>query len=291
MSQASHAGHSAESHHVHVSHAKSAKYRYHPGMLSFFYQNMSPADRSSIDRQVDEEFRKETGRTTKLDWNREKDRPEARRWLKMRDFAVLRLYLSRQKMRRAECRIAHEKYISDAVAYFQSHLQVAAEEAGLPRVEPESKGFIGLQVAHIAVEALDTLGEVGLWEVIVSEASVEFAAALGTAASGAVALLASMAEIGQKHVSGRNVSERNCFRYGFAATLHAMANGGDWSGGDSTATIEGQMQFRGRNAAVRMVKEMGPTIGTRFVERYAGPNGKDVAIRDLGGYETQLREK
>jgi hypothetical protein len=291
MSQASQTGNSTGLHHAHVSHARSAKYRYHPGMLSFFYQNMSPADRSSIDSEVDEEFRKETGRTTKLDWNQAKDRPEARRWLKMRDFAVLRFYLARQKMRRAECRIAHEKYVSDSVGYYQSHLQVASEQAGLPKAEPQSKGFLGLQTAHIAAEFLDGAGELGLWKLIVSDASVEFVALLGTGASGALAILASMAEMGENHVSGRNVSERNCFRYGFAAKLHAMAIGGDCPGGDSTATIEGQMQFRGRNAAVRMVKEMGAEIGKRFLVRYAGPNGNDVAIRDLGGYETELREK
>jgi hypothetical protein len=67
-----------------------------------------------------------------------------------------------------------------------------------------------------------------------------------------------------------------------------MANGGDWSGADSKSTTEGQMQFRGRNAAVRMVREMGPEVGKRFLARYAGPFGKDVAVKDLGGYESQL---
>ena len=249
---------------------------------------MSPAERSSIDRQVDTELVKETGRKTKLDWNHPKDRPDARSWLRIRDFAVLRACLSRQKMQRAQDRIAHEKYVSDSVTYDQNHLKQAAEEGGLPEAEHESAGFIATQVVHIAVEALHGAGEAGLWEVI-APAAPEVAGAAATVAAGALTLAAGMLEIGESRASGRNVSERNCFRYGFAAVLHAMANGGDWSPADSMGTIEGQMQFRGRNAAVRMVKEMGPTIGTRFLARYTGPSGKDVAVRDLGGYETKLR--
>jgi hypothetical protein len=263
---------------AHTAHAKSAKYRYHPGALSHLYQKMSAAERSSIDREVDAAFQKETGRTRKLDWNHANDRPEARLWLLMRDQAVARFYLSRlQKVRAASA--------TKMANYFQDHLKDEAEERGLPEAEREGASFASMQAAHIAVEVLDGAGFGGLWEALEIEGAAELTLGL---VGPLLTLAAGLAEIGEKHASGRKVSERNGFRYGFAATLHAMANGGDWSGADSTSTTEGQMQFRGRNAAVRMVREMGPEIGKRFLARYAGPFGKDVAVKDLGGYESQL---
>lgn len=169
--------------------------------------------------------------------------------------------------------------------YLQHHLKDEAGERGLPEADREGAVFAGIQAAHIAAEVLDNIGEAGLWEYL----EVEGAAHLTLGLIGPLLTLsAGLAEIGEKHASGRNVSERNCFRYGFAATLHAVANGGDWSGADSTAAIEGQRQFRGRNAAVRMVREMGPE------DRKKGSGalrfGKDVAVKDLGGYESQLPE-
>lgn len=59
--------------------------KYKPSKMSEAYWKLSQAERAKVNKEVDRIFREETGVTRRLDWNDPKDRPLARRWLRIRD--------------------------------------------------------------------------------------------------------------------------------------------------------------------------------------------------------------
>jgi hypothetical protein len=58
---------------------------YIPTDMSRMYWRLSPVERAEVNTKADEVFRSETGVTRKLDWDNPRDRPCARRWLRIRD--------------------------------------------------------------------------------------------------------------------------------------------------------------------------------------------------------------
>jgi len=58
---------------------------YIPGKMSLLYHGLASAERAKVSEEVDRIFRMETGIVRKLDWKDPKDRPLARKWLRIRD--------------------------------------------------------------------------------------------------------------------------------------------------------------------------------------------------------------
>jgi hypothetical protein len=61
---------------------------YASGDLSQRYQGLPPAEREKVRDEVNRKFQEETGVTRRLDWTNPKDRPLARRWLRIRDWVM-----------------------------------------------------------------------------------------------------------------------------------------------------------------------------------------------------------
>ncbi len=108
------------------------------------------------------------------------------------------------------------------------------------------------------------------------------AAVAGLNAAGGI--LMGLIQIGKMNALGRELSVRNAWKDGFSATLAAMAENRDWTPTLGPLSENGRAQMLGRNAAVIMVKEMGVDAGSAFLTRYEGPNGRDIALKDIGGY-------
>ena len=58
---------------------------YTPGVESQRYRNLPESERKQVNQDVDRRFREETGVARTLDWNKPKDRPLLRHWLRIRD--------------------------------------------------------------------------------------------------------------------------------------------------------------------------------------------------------------
>jgi hypothetical protein len=78
-------------------------------------------------------------------------------------------------------------------------------------------------------------------------------------------------------------------RWGFAATLSAMAEGQQWTPTLPRTIEEGYRQREGRNFAIRFIRGIGPDAGREFLRKYEGPQGFAQALADTGGYESSLR--
>jgi len=262
------------------------KERYTPGMLSHLYQAMSIVDRPAVDRQVDRLFLHETGVTEKLDWSKAGDRPNARTWLRIRDVVVAKYILTRASPDPKILNDIYEKQVEYLAWSVQSNLPQEAKEGGLP--EPHEDPLWGkiVEVAHLATEAFDVAELSGLWVVVLGHHAAEAATLYVT---GILApflnLLGGLYSIGHANEAGQRGAERNAFKWGFAATIAEAAEGKDWRPTLPRETHWGHQQFRGRNAALRLLKRMGQDVGRKFLERYTGRGGKAQVLEDMGGYE------
>jgi hypothetical protein len=259
--------------------------KYIPGSLSTTYQSLPPAERALIDKQVDEMFRQRTGITRKLDWNSAQDKPHARTWLIFRDLVVARHVLAKIEKKMADLTLQHEQMLKTLAEQYAGTL--AASTPGLPGTMEESMTGTCFEVAHLVTLAFEGTELGGIWEVMVG---LEAAEGLTLVMSGFLAplanLLAGLYAIGEANEAGQRGAERNAFKWGFSATIAAMANGGsDWNPTLPQNTIWGHQQTRGRNNAIRMVKKMGSEFGLEFLKRYEGPDGKKKILSDLGGYD------
>ena len=72
---------------------------YVPGEMSDRYWQSTPKERSNINEEIDRRFIEETGDTHALDWQDPKDRPLARRWLRIRDEVMAEREASRATTR------------------------------------------------------------------------------------------------------------------------------------------------------------------------------------------------
>jgi hypothetical protein len=148
----------------------------------------------------------------------------------------------------------------------------------VPAVRPTS-AFDPIGELVSAVGALNTAGELaGEWA----------APTVGPALLVPGLLLKILGEIDKANKAGRTLAQRNAFKWGWASTMAALAEGQDWVPTLPSTIFEGYRQRQGRNAALRAIKAMGPDTGTAFLRRYVGNNGFAQALTDLGGYETDL---
>jgi hypothetical protein len=99
-------------------------------------------------------------------------------------------------------------------------------------------------------------------------------------------ILKVMQETGKAQEEGRTLAQRNAWKWGFARTIAAAANGDDWRPPLSRSTDVGSKQHSARNRAIQFLRELDPDARTRFLSRYIGQNGFSVALSDFGGYES-----
>ena len=260
-------------------------FQYVPGALSHLYQSMSPAERAPINQQVDEAFRKKTGISRKLDWNKPQDKPHARVWLTIRDLVVAKNQIAKLQRRMADLSAQHEARIRQFAKEQARLLASGAARNGLPANFQEPLTGTLLETAHAAAEAMEFSECTGIWEYMLGELSATDVTATNAVLGPLTNLLGGLYAIGHAHEAGERGAERNAFKWGFAAILAAMAEGRDWNGDLPGGTELAIQQARGRNAAIRMVRAMGPEVGREFVKRYQGYNGKATALADLGGYD------
>jgi hypothetical protein len=278
-------------------------------MYAHLYQQLSLMDRLEVDEEVDKRFRHKTGITTKLDWANQKDRPNARIWLRLRDVVIAKHLLMKKRRSRASS-ILHKEaliramaqqakisaavervYITSTADRYQDSLADGAEGRGMPSVEKESGWGKFIEVVHAAASTFETAEPTELWVWLLGEHA---AASASLGISGLVGpvfnLLGGLLAIGHANEAGQRGAERNSFKWGFAATIAAMANGRndyetDWRPDLPLNTAWGRQQMRGRNAAIRMIKEMGRDVAMNFLQRYQGREGRARMLQDLGGYD------
>jgi hypothetical protein len=261
-------------------------YKYVPGMLSHLYQNLPASERSDVDQQVDALFQKETGITAKLDWNDRKDRPQARVWLTMRDVVIGKRFLAKIQNVKSDFNLQHEYRIRALAQDFQKKLSGSLERRGLPAVHGEPLTGKLIEGSHLAIEAFDMVELTDLWPLVLGEHLAHGATLYLSGVVGPfVNLIGGLYAIGHANEAGQRGAERNAFKWGFAESVASMAEGTDWAPTLSVNTPWGRQQARGRNAAIRMVREMGQDVGKEFLQRYKGPNGKATILLDLGGYD------
>jgi hypothetical protein len=261
-------------------------YKYIPGTLSHLYQNLPPLERSPIDRQVDELFRKETGITAKLDWNNVKDRPQVRLWLTIRDVVIAKYFLGKINKLQARLTLHHEIMIRSLAENYRKGLSESLESRGMLEAHGGTLEGKLIEGSHLAVEAFDIAELADVWPLVLGEHLAHGATLYLSGVIGPfVTLIGGLYAIGHAHQAGERGAERNAFKWGFAETIASMAEGRDWDPTLPQSTPWGLQQARGRNAAIRMVKLMGRDVGTEFLRRYEGPTGKATILSDLGGYD------
>lgn len=260
-------------------------YQYMPGVLSHLYQGMPSSERAEVDSEVDRLFRQETRVTAKLDWNNVKDRPQARYWLTIRDVAVAKRYLRKVGRLRSQLHLSQELNISALAQSHQNNLPNELRQRGMlpPHADPLWGKF--LEVTHLAIEAFHYGELADLWPAVVGAEAAEVAGVVSLIIGPFVAILGGLYAIGHANEAGQRAAERNAFKWGFADTIAAMAEGKDWHPSLSQITTWGHQQARGRNGAIQMVKGMGRDVGLKFLRRYEGHNGKETILADMGGYE------
>jgi hypothetical protein len=255
-------------------------------MLSHLYQTMSVVDRPAIDREVDHLFVQQTGITAKLDWSKVSDRPQARAWLRIRDVVVAKFILKRASPDPKVLNDIYEKQVEYEAWKAQSNLAAEVKERGLPEEHEEPLWGKIVEVGHLATEAFDVIELADLWPLVLGAHAAHAATLYVT---GILApfmnLLGGLYAIGHANEAGQRGAERNAFKWGFASTIARMAAGKDWQPSLPTNTAWGHQQLRGRNAAVRLLKEMGKDVGLKFLQRYTGGGGKAKVLEDMGGYD------
>jgi hypothetical protein len=246
---------------------------------------MPGSERAQVDKEVDQAFQTETGIKSKLDWHNPKDRKFVRLWLAIRDVVIAKRFQARVDALRSRMDNLHERRMQSLVKEQQYRLSDELIARGLPPAYEDPVWGEVLEVVHLAVEVLHDAEFTGLWEAILPEAAAETLGGGLMIAGSVLAPIAGLYAIGHAHAAGQRGAERNAFKWGFAETVAAMAEGDDWHPSLPRNTILGYQQGRGRNAAIHMIMAMGREVGLRFLTRYADPNGKAKILADMGGYE------
>lgn len=135
-----------------------------------------------------------------------------------------------------------------------------------------------LEIAHVAHFSFE-LGElVEIWPHIALGGTVSIA--IG---GSIITLLAGLFSIGHAQETGRTLAQQRAWKLGFAATIAALARGEDWTPTLPSNVVEGYQQSRGKNAAIRMLKEMGRETGLAFLKPFERVGR--TRVLQLVGYE------
>lgn len=259
---------------------KDAKFPYLPNRHpeSRAYGALPPVERARVAKIVDRIFKEGTGIVRKLDEKDPKDRPWIRIWLTLRDH-IMALRSDNPNIVRAEEASKRADAAGTLPLEEPLNIQLTEEELrrlGLPA--PHHDPLLGkiVKVAGVFSHALEAGEMVELWSL----------PSVAPIALPLVGLLGTLYEIGEANELGNSAAMRNAWKFGFAATIAAMAKGQNWTSKNKHAlypftALLGYQETRGRNAAIQLVKKMGSRVGLRFLKRYE-VGGIAQVMRDLG---------